>query len=427
MHVRCGPGEKLEIISKVYLSVSHAAAYTIVSYQTAWLKQYYPVEFMAALITSVIDNTTKVAEYIMACRQMGIELLPPDINSGESGFSVENGNIRYGLSAIKSLGKPVIDAIVNERAIRGPYKTFRDFVERLSGKEVNKRTIESFIKAGVFDGFEQTRKQLMMVYVQVLDQVNQEKKNSMTGKLSLFDFVDEDVKKEFEVKYPDVGEYDKETLLAFEKEVLGVYISGHPLDEFAEIMKKNITALSLDFNIDKETGVSKLRDNQRVIIGGMIAQKTVKTTKTNQMMAFIQIEDLTGTVEVIIFPRDYDKYRELLVEDKKVYIKGRVSASEDQQEKLVCENVIAFEEIPKEVWIKFDSIEAFQGQEKTLYQMIRDEDGEDGIIIYCMKEKQMKRLPAIHNISANSAIIEKLQETFGSENVKVTQSNLKTS
>ena len=341
--------DEMTDFAKYAFNKSHAAAYTIVSYQTAWLKYYYPVEFMAALMTSVIDNPTKVAEYIMECRKMNIKLLPPDINEGERDFSVSDGNIRYALSAIKSVGRSVIDSIVRERTERGPFATLKDFIERLSGKEVNKRTVESFIKSGAMDCFHVTRRQLMMVYVQVMDQVNQERKKSMTGQMSLFDFVSEEEKAEFDVHYPNVGEYDKELKLAFEKEVLGVYISGHPLEEYGKFLMKNVTAVTTDFYLDDETGAARVRDNQSAVIGGMITSKTVKVTKNNQLMAFVSLEDLVGTVEVIIFPRDYEKYQQYLGEDQKIYIRGRVSASDDQQAKLVCEKILPFDEIPKEI------------------------------------------------------------------------------
>lgn len=413
--------------AKYAFNKSHAAAYTIVSYQTAYLKCYYPVEFMAALMTSVIDNSSKVAEYIMTCRQMEIEILPPDINEGESGFSVSGGRIRYGLSAIKSVGKPVIDAIVSQRNQSGPYVSLKDFCERLTGKEVNKRTIENFIKAGAFDSLGATRRQQMMVYVQVLDQVNAEKKKSMTGQMSLFDFVGEEEKQDFDVKYPDVGEYDKETLLAFEKEVLGVYISGHPLEEFEAQWRKSVTAVTTDFETDDELGTSRVSDGQVVIVGGMITAKTVKTTKNNQMMAFITLEDLLGTVEIIVFPRDYEKYRPLLCEDAKIYVRGRVSASEDQQAKLICEKIVAFSDIPREVWIRFDDKKQFEQMEQRLYDCIEDEDGGDYIVVFCQKEKMIRRLPIIYNIQANHEIIGRLSREFGAENIKIKQNTLKMS
>lgn len=239
--------DEMTDFAKYAFNKSHAAAYAVVSYQTAWLKYYYPVEFMAALMTSCIDNPSKVSEYILNCRQMGIRILPPDINRSTGSFSVEDGSIRYGMAAVKGIGKPVMEAIVEERERGGLFSSLKDFCQRLSGKEVNKRTIENFIKAGAFDSFGGTRKQFMMIYVQVMDTVNQEKKSSMTGQMSLFDIMGEEDKKSFEIRLPDVGEYAKESKLAFEKEVLGVYISGHPLEEYADVWKKNITQLPRTF------------------------------------------------------------------------------------------------------------------------------------------------------------------------------------
>ena len=411
--------------AKYAFNKSHAAAYTIVSYQTAWLKYYYPVEFMAALMTSVIDFPTKVAEYIMECRKMDIKILPPDINEGERDFSVSGGNIRYALSAIKSVGRSVIDNIVNERQEHGPFISLKDFIERLSGKEVNKRTVESFIKSGAMDGLHATRRQLMMVYVQVMDQVNQERKKSMTGQMTLFDFVSDEEKAEFDVHYPNVGEYDKELKLAFEKEVLGVYISGHPLEEYAKFLMKNVTAVTTDFYVDDETGESRVRDNQNVIIGGMITSKTVKVTKNNKLMAFISLEDLVGTVEVLIFPNDYERHQKYLEEDQKVYIRGRVSASEDQQAKLICEKIIPFDEIPKEIWIKFDNKEAYMQREQELYGMLEPESGNDRIVIFCAREKAVKRLGNRYAVQGDERVVGMLRRAFGEENVKLQQSVLK--
>ena len=297
--------DEMTDFAKYAFNKSHAAAYAVVSYQTAWLKYYYPVEFMAALMTSCIDNPSKVSEYILNCRQMGIQILPPDINRSTGSFSVEDGSIRYGMAAVKGIGKPVMEAIVEERERGGAFSSLKDFCQRLSGKEVNKRTIENFIKAGAFDSLGGTRKQFMMIYVQVMDTVNQEKKSSMTGQMSLFDIMGEEDKKSFEIRMPDVGEYEKENKLAFEKEVLGVYISGHPLEEYADVWKKNITATTSDFQPMEESEMPKVKDESKVVIGGMITEKTIKYTKNNKVMAFITLEDLVGTVEVVVFPRDY--------------------------------------------------------------------------------------------------------------------------
>ena len=331
--------------AKYAFNKSHAAAYAVVSYQTAWLKYYFPVEYMAALMTSVIDNPSKVSEYIYACRQMNIKILPPDINKGEANFSVDGGDIRYGLAAIKSIGRPVIKAIVEDREELGLFQNLEDFITRLSAKNIlNKRTIENLIKAGALDTLGGTRKQFMSIYVQIVDHVTQEKKNSMVGQMTLFDLVSEDQKEEFQIRMPDVGEYSKETLLAFEKEVLGIYVSGHPLEAYEEKWKKSISATTADFQLDEETGHTKVHDGAKEIIGGMITEKTIKHTKTNQMMAFITVEDLLGTVEVVVFPRDYEKNRDYLEADSKVFVRGRVSEEDDKPSKLICEKIIPFEQ-----------------------------------------------------------------------------------
>jgi len=410
--------------AKYAFNKSHAAAYAIVSYQTAYLKYYYPVEFMAALMTSVIDNAGKVAEYIYTCRQMGINILPPDINTGEGNFSVSGNNILYGLSAIKSVGRPVIEAIVNEREQNGPFKHLKDFIERLSGKEVNKRTIESFIKAGALDCLGGTRKQFMMIYIKILDQVNQEKKYSMTGQMTLFDMVSEEQKREFDIPLPNVGEYEKETMLAFEKEVLGIYVSGHPMQEYEAKWKKSVTATTLDFQLDEETGRTKVREGERAIIGGMIAAKTIKHTKTNKTMAFISIEDLMGTVEVMVFPKDYEKSKMYLNEDSKVFVKGRVSEEDGGASKLICETIIPFEDVPCELWVQFADIPSYQAEEAHLFEMLKESEGTDRVVIYCAKEKAVKRLPANRNIHVDSELLDELCKYFGKDRVKVVEKQI---
>ena len=405
--------------AKYAFNKSHAAAYAVVSYQTAWLKYYYPVEFMAALMTSVIDNPGKVSEYIYTCRQLGIEILPPDINKGEGSFSVDNGNIRYGLAAIKSIGRPVIDAIIAERNARGEFKNLKDFIERLSGKEVNKRTIESFIKSGAFDSLGGTRKQFMVIYVKILDQVNQERKYSMTGQLSLFDMVGDDQKAEFDIPLPPVGEYEKETKLAFEKEVLGIYLSGHPMEEYEEKWKKNITRTTLDFQLDEETGRTKVHDGAREIVGGIITSKTIKYTKNNQTMAFITLEDLAGSVEVVIFPKVYEKNQQYLNEESKVFVKGRVSEEDEAASKLISESIVPFEQTKRELWLQYADKEAYLSKEKELLELLKDSDGSDSVVIYCKKEKAIKRLPANRNVSADKVLLSKLTNYLGESCVKV--------
>ena len=410
--------------AKYAFNKSHAAAYAVVSYQTAWLKYYYPVEFMAALMTSVIDNPGKVAEYIYTCRQMGIDILPPDINKGVGTFSVDTGNIRYALSAIKSIGRPVIDVILKEREAGGEFKNLKDFIERMTPKELNKKTIENFIKSGTFDSLPGTRKQLITAYAGILDQVNRERKYSMTGQMSLFDMVSDEQKTEFEIPLPDVGEYDKEAKLAFEKEVLGVYLSGHPMEEYEEKWKKNITKTTLDFQLDEESGHTKVHDGAKETIGGIIAAKTIKYTRKNQTMAFITIEDLMGTVEVIIFPRDYEKNRLYLEEENKVFVRGRVSEEDEAPSRLICEEIIPFKRTKRELWLQFDSKESFRQQEKELYDMISVSEGEDTVVIYCKAERAMKRLGANRNVRAESGLLSRLTNYLGESCVKLIEKSI---
>lgn len=404
--------------AKYAFNKSHAAAYAVVSYQTAYLKHYFPVEYMAALMTSVIDNTDKVSEYIMTCRKLGIEILPPDINEGESEFSVSGGCIRYGLSAIKGLGKPVIQAIVEERNAGGPFTTLKDVVMRLSNKEINKRTMESFIKAGALDSLPGTRKQKMQVYVKVIDSVNQEKKNNLTGQMSLFEMFGD--KEEFsnEIEMPNVGEFEKEQLLAFEKEVLGIYVSGHPMEEYMAKWEKHVEKKASDFNMDEE-GHVKVYDGSLVTIGGMIIQKTVKTTKKNTLMAFVTLEDLYGTVEVIFFPREYDKYRQYLNEDAKVFIRGRVNVEEDKPAKIICQDFIPFEQVPENVYIQFADKEEYQRKELDLIEFLEEYPGPSQVIVFCKKEKQKKVLNV--KVNVEKSLISKLKREYFDENVIVQQ------
>jgi DNA polymerase-3 subunit alpha len=416
--------DEMTDFAKYAFNKSHAAAYAVVAYQTAYLKCYYPIEFMAALMTSVIDNPGKVAEYIFTCRQMGIKILPPDINEGYSTFSVSDGAIRYGLSAIKGLGRPVIEAVVRERELNGKFVSLNDFAERLSGKEVNKRTVESFIKSGAFDSLSGTRKQLMMVYVQILDDIAQSKKKNLTGQLSLFDFAGEEEAADYEITLPDVGEYTMEQLLSFEKEVLGIYVSGHPLEAYEELMKKNITATTLDFAMDEETNEVKVRDGDTATVGGMISQKTIKTTRNNTMMAFITLEDMVGAVEIIIFPRDYEKYKIYLSEDNKILVRGKITVEEEKAAKLICQEIVPFDHIPKEVWIKYPDKQRFVEDEQNLYQILSDYDGEDNVCIFLECEKAIKHLPKSKSIKADIELLDKLKKTYGEANIKVVEKSI---
>ena len=410
--------------AKYAFNKSHAAAYAVVSYQTAWLKYYHPVEFMAALMTSCIDNPGKVAEYILNSRQMGISILPPDVNQSEGIFTVEGKSIRYGMSAIKGIGKPVMEAVTREREENGPFVSLQDFAGRMTGKEINKKTVENFIKSGAFDSLGATRKQMMQIYISVLDAAAQERKNSLTGQMSLFDFVDAETKHSYEIPLPNVGEYGKEEKLAFEKEVLGIYISGHPLEEQEECWRKNITAVTTDFLPDEETGFPKVVDGAKVIVGGMITDKKIKYTKNNKTMAFLTLEDLLGTLEIVVFPRDYERNAALMQEDAKVFIQGRVSAEDDKASKLICEKMYAFEDMPRELWIQFPDKAAYEQEVAELYRVLAASDGSDQVVLYIRAQKAMKRLPPSRGVKIGEELLGILNEKYGSENVKVVEKSI---
>ena len=410
--------------AKYAFNKSHAAAYAVVSYQTAYLKCHYPVDFMAALMTSFMEHTGKITEYIMNCRKMGIEILPPDINEGEYRFTPYEGNIRYGLAAIKGVGRPVIDEIVAERELGGRYRSLKDFCMRLSGKLVNKRTVESFIKSGALDSLPGTRKQKMYSYISIMDGVNQEKKGTLSGQMSLFDFASPEEQKELEVKMPDVGEYEKEEILGLEKEVLGVYISGHPLEEYVATLEKNITRTTADFEVVDGETEPKVKDQERAVIGGMITGRTVKATRTNNMMAFLTVEDLYGTVEVIVFPRDYEKYRTLLEEDAKVFIQGRVTVEEDKPAKLICSGVVPFDAVEKELWIQFLTRADYEEAEQTLFAILGNYDGIENVYIYLSKDRARKLLPKSRCTKVCKELLSELYTKFGEDNVKVTEKSI---
>lgn len=404
--------------AKYAFNKSHAACYAVVAYQTAYLKTYYPVEFMAALMTSVVDNTDKVAGYIYACRQMNIQMLPPDVNTSDMEFSVEDNAIRFGLSAVKSLGRPTIKAIIDERN-KSRFTSMQDFISRLY-TDLNKRTLENLIKSGAFDTFGNNRRQMMSVYARMLDNEAKQGKDAISGQMSLFDLVDESEKSQIEIKMPDVSEYTKEDILAFEKEVLGVYVSGHPLDEYAAMWKKHISAMSTDFELDDETGEPKVKVDSKATIGGMIMAKSVKPTKTGQLMAYLTIEDLVGTVEVIVFPRTFSTYRNIIEGTDKLFITGRVNANADENAKLICESVVPFEDVPRKLWIRFASEEEYLKKAADLAEELKYSDGKDSIIIYCTKENKRIALPQSRNIRITPDILASLRAQYGIKNVETT-------
>lgn len=410
--------------AKYAFNKSHAAAYAVISVQTAWLKFYYPVEFMAALMTSVIDNSAKAAEYLLHCKELGISVLPPDINVGQGEFTAEGNAVRYGLYAIKSLGRPVIDSIIEERKKGGSYRTLQDFIERTVQRDINKRAIENLIKAGACDGLDGNRHQMSIVYTSMVDDVVRRKKTGLEGQMSLFDFVGEEDKKDYEVHYPNVEEFPKEVLLGFEKEVLGIYLSGHPLEDYLGKMKKNVTANAADFVREEESGAIRVTDNMHVVVGGMIAAKTVKYTRNNQAMAFLTVEDLTGSVEIIVFPKDYERYNRFLNDEEKIFVVGHATVEEEQDGKVICERIVPFDDTRKELWLQFPTKSDFSAKEQQVYEILRDSDGNDEVVIYISDVKAFKRLPRNRAVGTNSVLLARLTEFLGEKNVKVVEKGI---
>lgn len=397
---------------------SHAVAYAVVAYQTAYLKYYYPVEFMTALLNSVRDTQEKISEYILTCRKMGITVLSPDINEGECLFSVSGSSIRYGLSAIKSMSELTIRNIEKERVKNGGFTSLRNFISRMKGKLANKRVIECLIKAGAFDNLYGTRKQMLQIYNQIMNDVSQELKNTIEGQVSLFEVVNDTKMELNDTEYPNVGEFDDQILLNFEREVLGVYISGHPLDKYQDIWKHTVTVNALDLRWEEENNNTKLKDGIEVIVGGMIVSVTRKHTRKNELMAIIRIEDLIGEIKIIVFPKTYRIYRSLLTVDKKIFVKGVVS-TEERGAKIICEQVVSFENIKKELWIKFESKEVYDSNKYELFEYISTIKGNDVVVIYLSQEKKLKELSAEYRVNINEKCLRKLENLYGGGNVKV--------
>ena len=322
------------------------------------------------------------------------------------------------------MGKSVVDTIIADREAGGPFRSMEDFVGRMTHKEVNKRTLENFIKSGALDTLPGTRKQKIAVMPIMLESKARERKSAIEGQLSLFDIAGEEDRENYQINFPDVGEYSKEELLAFEKEILGVYISGHPLEDYQETWKRNVTATSSDFIVDEEAEGARVTDGARVVIGGMVAGKTVKTTRSNQLMAFITLEDLMGSVEVIVFPKDYEAHRELFVEDAKLFIRGRVSIGDDPVGKLVCEQVVPFSRIPRELWIQFADKESYMAGERELLDMLKTSEGQDRVVIYLGRERAKKVLPAGWSVDASGVLVEELTRKLGEKNIKVVEKAL---
>ena len=407
---------------------SHAAAYAVIAYQTAWLKYYYPVEFMAALLNSFLGSSDKVSEYVRECTTLGIEVLPPDINESSVRFTVVNGKIRFGLAAVKNVGENAVKGIIEERIINGSYKSFREFCERVDGRDVNKRCIESLIKCGAFDSFGIYRSKMMAVYEKLVDGIQQIRKRNTDGQISIFEIAaDKDEVKVSGDDYPNIKEFPSKMLLSMEKEMLGLYVSGHPLREYEDEIKTYVTFFSSSLNketdeVDVEKEMESLKgisDGAQVTVGGIITAMKTKTTKSNNLMAFVNIEDLYGTMEVIVFPAILEKFNSLLTEENIVLVNGRISIKEEDQPKIICDEVKALTKVKaKKLYLKVEKSgnrEIFD----SIYALLKFFGGNVPVCLYNDNEKQLEVLDRECWVNLNDSLLLELKSRLGDENVKV--------
>ncbi len=400
---------------------SHAACYAVIGYQTAWLKHYYPAEFMAALMTSVMDMTDKVSSYIVTSKNMGLKLLPLDINKCEYAFKADkDGNIFFGLSAIKGVGRSVVEDIVEERERNGEYKDFQEFIDRMP-RSANRKVVENLIKAGAFDSMPGNRRQKLRVLDKLIDDAQERKKNGLQGQMSLFDLEDDDKKKEYRIDFPDLPEFSKDELLQYEKEAAGIYLSGHPIDNYAESFRKTVTAVASDYYAEEGELSCALKDGQVVVSGGIITGSKVKLTKRNTNMAFLTVEDLYGQFDVVVFPNVFEKARQYLNLDSKIYIKGHISTGRDENASLIADEIIPFERMKKEVWVAFADKEDYMRHEKGLEDLCLANTGTADVIAYLRKEKAMKRLPPSFRVEISEESLPEFFGRYGSDNVKVVE------
>lgn len=405
---------------------SHAAAYAVVAYQTAWLKHYYPVEFLAASLNSFLGSSDKVSQYVNECKVLNIQVLPPDVNESNVKFTVVNQKIRFGLAAVKNVGENAIQSMIAERTQNGLFTTFLDFCQRIEGREINKRCIESLIKSGAFDSLKVFRSRLMAVYERFLDGIAQAKKKSMEGQLSIFDLMQEP-QESLKEDYPDIKEYPPNVMLAMEKEMLGLYVSGHPLSEYQSILDKNVNLYSKDMliggneedNGDIELELKKLTDSMRVTVGGIIASKKTKTTKNNNLMAFIGLEDLYGTMEIIVFPTIYERFSQLLQQESIVLVNGRLSLREDEQPKIICEEVLPIKSLDEKGLYMYFEKEMTREESVSLIALLKYFNGSTPTFIRKKNDDKFKKLDRQYWIDVNNDILEELESRLGKENISL--------
>ena len=422
--------DEMAEFAKYAFNKSHAACYAVVAYRTAYLKAYYPAEFMASMLNSFLGNLDKVPEYIDECKKMGIEILKPDINMSYSKFTVENGKIRFGLGSIKNVGLQPVDNIIKERTENGKFTGFADFCERMAGESVNKKCIESLIKAGTFSEFPETRATLIASFEGIIDAIQSHNKKGMNGQVSMFDLgsLNEETNLD-EIKYNFIErhELNEKEMLSLEKEMLGIYVSGHPLEKIREqiIEKTNISSADMrkidEQNMAEEvTEKIQFHDGQTVKIAGVITSVKKKYTKNNKIMAFVNIEDLYGSAEIIVFEPTYLKAQDVLVEENIVMITGRLSIREDDSTKIVAQEIKNFGEEESKVFI-IDITNTTEEQKEKLRGAIKFFNGEQNNICVMVKvEEELKKCGAIY---LNEEILNFFKQIVGSENCTYKKTN----
>lgn len=408
---------------------SHAAAYAVVGYQTAYLMHYYPVETIAAMLNSMMGSSEKVAHYINFAESQGIQVLPPNINESYSKFTVQDDKIRFGLAAIKNVGMNVVDSIVEARDSKGKFESITDFINKIDLSAINKRAVESLIKAGALDDFKIFRSKLLAVHEKLMDSMASERKRNIDGQISLFGLTEDEDFKAPEVMYPNIKEFAKNNLLAMEKEMTGLYLSGHPLDEYAKSLKV-MTSTTIQKIYDcKEAhneGIDheeySIHDEDKVVVGGIITEVTQKVTRNNQIMAFIKIEDLSATIEVIVFPKTLDRVRNLIAADAFVIIKGRVSMKEDEAVKIICETMEPLEKVDSsKVYVRVDNLDMARATKPKLMEICNEYAGNTPLYVFTANNRKNYRMPRNMWVNLSSDIFLELEKVFGEGNVKIVE------
>jgi DNA polymerase-3 subunit alpha len=329
---------------------AHAVCYAIVSYRTAYMKRHYPGEYMAALLSSVLDNGAKIAEYTNECRDLGLSLLPPDVNESVAGFSVSGSNVRFGLAAIKGIGRSAVQQLVDEREQGGPFRSFEDFLRRMNGKDFNRRAVENLIRAGGFDSMGFRRKALVTAAPAMMDSISRETRDNIAGQMDLFGGWDDspaagtkpaDSQGRDSFPIPDIEDYSPRERMAMEKEMTGLYLSGHPMDEYRAAVRKigavPVGAILNDFA--SETGPQTYADNQYVTVAGVIASHRTRTTKNNSLMCYAQLEDDSGSMELILFQRALDQCGPYVADNQAVLVRGRISVRDEKEAQLMVDSL----------------------------------------------------------------------------------------